>query len=73
MVNLDDNIRCATIEAFSSLIEVIEFKDAKLFEPLSELLIKSSFELIQKNEIKGDLALNSLSTICENEPKFLRK
>jgi len=46
MGNSDANIKCATIEALSSLIEVIEYKDAKIFEPLSELLIKESYELI---------------------------
>jgi len=40
MVNSDANIKCSTIVALSSLIEVIEYKDAKIFEPLSELLIK---------------------------------
>lgn len=58
----------------STLVGLIEAKDAKSFENLIPNLLQSSFDLITKDTDKyGDEVLSSLTDIADSEPKFFKK
>ena len=69
----NSKIKVASVQAFGSLIEVLEPKDCKEFEELLPKILEVTYSLLVEDETVGEDILQVLSDIAEAEPKFFRK
>ena len=73
LINPNERISTATIQALANFITSSEPKLYKPFEPLLGQMMATTYEVLKKNEDLGEDCMEVFSDIVDAEPKFIRK